>query len=109
MTARRLSGIFGGHAETIPAHRMENFKALRLFVTRHDIAHRVIAHMTHMDAARWIREHFQRIELWLVALIMGAEHILLVPDFLPAGLYIGGIIFFGHLRHIKGMKFKRGL
>ena len=96
MTACGNRGIFRWHTETIPAHRMENLKTLRLFIARDDIAHRVIPDMAHMDAARWIGEHFQRVEFWLIRSVVRTENIGLGPFFLPARLDVGGVIFFSH-------------
>ena len=44
-------GILGGHAERIPAHRVQHRKPLRCLIARNHIAHGIVAHMPHMDAA----------------------------------------------------------
>ena len=71
---------------------MQDFKASRLFIARNNIAHSIISYMAHMNTARRIREHFQRVEFGLITLITGAENIVFSPDGLPARLNFGGIV-----------------
>ena len=53
--------VFGRHAEGVPAHRMQHVEPLGALVARHDIAHRVVADMAHMDAPRRIGEHLEHV------------------------------------------------
>ena len=76
-------GIFRRHAERVPAHRVQHGMAGHRLVARQHIAHRVIAHMADMDAARWIGEHLQHIGFGPVRIAIGGKARLLVPAFLP--------------------------
>ncbi len=42
--------IFGGHPESIPAHRVQHFMAAHPLIAGQHIAHRVIAHVPDVDA-----------------------------------------------------------
>ena len=44
-------GVFGGHAEGVPAHRVQYGVSARTLVPRDHITHRVVPHMAHVDAA----------------------------------------------------------
>ena len=46
VVARR---VFGRQAEGVPSHRMQHVAAHGAAEARHDVAHRVVAHMPHMD------------------------------------------------------------
>ena len=74
-------GVFGGHAESVPAHRMQHVEAARPFVARHHVAHRIIAHMAHMDAPGGIGEHFEHI-------IFGARIIVAASSNVPRSAQI---------------------
>ncbi len=50
-------------AERIPAHRVQDVEPLGALEAGDDVAHRVVAHMAHMDAPRRIGEHLQHIGL----------------------------------------------
>ncbi len=52
-------GVLRRQAERVPAHRMQDVEALGALIAGDDIAHRIVAHMAHMDAPRRIREHLQ--------------------------------------------------
>ena len=65
--------VFRRHAERVPTHGMQHIKAARPLITRHHIAHGVIAHVTHMDAPRWIGEHLQNIVFWTWIFVFSAE------------------------------------
>ena len=87
--------IFGGHPEGIPAHRVQHAESGQGFVARDHVAHRVVAHMAHVDAPRRIGEHLQHIILG-PGIADGGEDIGRVPHVLPAAFRCGGII--GHGR-----------
>ena len=42
-------GIFGGQAEGIPAHRLQDVVAAHMVVAGEYVAYRVVAHMTHVQ------------------------------------------------------------
>ncbi len=56
-------GVLGRHAERVPSHRVDDVEALGPAVARHDVAHRVVAHVAHVDAPRRIREHLEHVIL----------------------------------------------
>ena len=94
--------VLGRHAEGVPAHRMQHRKAHRPLHPRHHVAHRVVADVAHMDAPRRIGEHLQHVVFRLVRRgvlarrrIGRGEDAALVPDFLPAGLGLGGVVAVG--------------
>ncbi len=58
-------GVLGRHPEGVPAHRMEHVEAARALVAGQHITHGIVAHVTHMDAPRRIREHLEHVALRL--------------------------------------------
>ena len=96
VTARCHRGVFRRHPKGIPPHRVQHVVARRHFITRHHIAHGVIPHVPHVDAARRIGEHFQHIVFRLVLGTDGFENLGLIPGGLPFGFdFVGGIA--GHI------------
>ena len=85
-------GVLGRHAEGVPAHRMQHVQPHRPLHPRHHVAHRVVAHMAHMDAPRWIGEHFQHVVFRPRVVVARDEDAALVPDFLPARLGVAGVV-----------------
>src|SRR5680860_1382576 len=51
MNAALYGRVFRRQAEGVPAHRMQHVVALRAHIAGHDVAHGVVPHMAHMDAA----------------------------------------------------------
>ncbi len=88
-------GVFGRHAEGVPAHRMQHVVAARALVAGNHIAHGVIAHMAHMDAARGIGEHLEDVVLLARVVVVGQEDVFIVPFCLPAGFGIARVVTFG--------------
>ncbi len=88
-------GVLRRHAEGVPPHRMQHVEALGPLVARHHVAHRVVAHMAHVDAAAGIGKHLQHVIFGAGAAIAGAKNPALVPDFLPLGLGLAGVVAFG--------------
>ncbi len=87
-------GIFGRHAEGVPAHRMKHIIAAGALVAGHDIAHGIVAHMAHMDAARRIGEHLEHVIFVARIVVVGFENLALVPFRLPAGFSVARVIAF---------------
>jgi hypothetical protein len=87
-------GIFRRHAEGVPPHRVQHVLALRALEARHHVAHRVVAHVTHMDAARRIREHLQHVVLFAGVVVLGGEDRPVVPQALPTRFGLAGIVAF---------------
>ena len=88
-------GVFGRQAEGVPAHRMQHVAAHGAAEARHHVAHRIVAHMAHMDAARRIREHLQHVIFRARIIVRDREKLSLVPGFLPAGFGRARIVSFG--------------
>ena len=84
-------GVFRGHAEGVPPHRVQHFVADHPLVAGQHIAHRVIAHMPDVNAPRRIGKHFQHIAARLGRGIVGAKGLGVVPGFLPAEIGAGRI------------------
>ena len=76
-------GVLGGHAERVPSHRMEDVESLRLAIARNHVAHRVIAHVPHVDFARGVREHLKDVVFGLRFVFAGAEYSRVVPSLPP--------------------------
>ena len=75
--------VFSGHAEGIPAHRVQDVEATGALVAGHHVAHRIIADVTHMDAARRIGEHFKHIIFRARVVVICAERLEFSPYLLP--------------------------
>jgi hypothetical protein len=88
-------GVLGRQPECVPAHGMQHVEAPRPLVARHHVAHRVIAHMAHMDAPRRIGEHLQDVVFRPRILVAGREDLPLVPEFLPTRLRFAGVVALG--------------
>ncbi len=94
MHAALDGGVFSRHAEGVPAHGMKHIEAAGPLEARNDVAHRVIAHMAHVDAPGGVRKHFQNIILGPGRIFLRFEATFLGPKFLPAGFCLAGIISF---------------
>src|SRR5579872_7297973 len=66
-------GILGWHAECIPTHWMKDFITLHPAIAGDDVAHGIIADVTHVDASGGIGEHLEHIGFGLIAGAVGAE------------------------------------
>ena len=89
-------GVFRGQTEGIPAHGVQNIISLHFFETGHHITDGVVAHMTHMQVPRGIREHFQKIILFFFAVFRHFEGFFFFPFFLPFGFNGLGFVLFIH-------------
>ena len=97
MRLARHRGVLGRHAEGVPAHRMQHRVAHRPLGARHHVAHRVVAHVPHMDAPGRIGEHLQHVVFRPRVVVAGGEDALVVPGLLPAHLRDAGVVAFnGH-------------
>ena len=90
--------VFGRHAEGVPAHRMQHGVTHGPLEARHHVAHRVIAHMPHMDAPRRVGEHLEDVVFRPGIVVFGGVNALLVPQLLPAGLGGAGGVALGFAR-----------
>ncbi len=88
-------GVLGRQAERVPSHRMQHVEASGALVARHHVAHRVVAHVPHVDAPGRVGEHLQHVVFRARIGVGGGEDAALVPDFLPAGLRLAGVVTLG--------------
>ncbi len=95
MNAALHGSVFRRHSESIPAHRVQHIETPGSLVPGNDVAHRVVADMAHVNAARRIGEHFEHVIFFARIGIVGLEDLRLVPFLLPAGLGVARIITFG--------------
>ena len=83
-------------SEGIPAHRMKRVEAAHALVARHHVTDGIIAHVTHVDAARRIGKHFENVVFRLGGVLADLKRLLGFPDALPFFLYGFGLIAFFH-------------
>ena len=86
------SRVLCRHSESVEAHRMNNVIPRHPLVTRHHVADRIIADMSHVKITRRVREHFQNIILFLPGLHFRPVKIFFRPFFLP--------LFFDSVRRV---------
>ena len=98
MSARRHRRVLGRHPEGVKPHRMQNVVAGRQLVPRDHVAHRIIPHMTDMDAPRRIGEHLQHVILGLRLIALRDKGARLFPGGLPFRFNGFGVV----ARHIFG-------
>src|SRR4030042_398579 len=75
--------IFCRHTKGIPPHGVEDVKTSHFLISSNHIANGVIPHMAHMDLARWVREHFEKIIFLFFRIFRHFKEILTFPDLLP--------------------------
>ena len=85
MNAALERRVFRRQAEGVPAHGMEDVEASGPLVARHDVAHRVVAHVAHMDAARGVGEHLQDVIARASIAAFRPEQPRVLPGSLPLG------------------------
>ena len=76
---------------------MQHLKALHPLVAGQHVAHRVVAHVADMDAARRVGEHLQHIAARLGRRVIRPEAQTFVPNALPATVRYGRIETLSHL------------
>ena len=81
-------GVFSGHAKSVPPHGMQNIEAFGALVPCDHVAHRVIAHMPHVDAPGRVREHLEHIIFRARVVVAGRKAGALIPHLLPLRLSI---------------------
>ena len=91
-------GVFGRHAEGVPAHRVQHVEVHRAFEARHHVAHGVVAHVAHVDAPRRVGEHLQHVVFRPRVVVLGGEDALLGPHALPALFGLAGVVAVVFLR-----------
>ena len=85
-------GVLRRHAEGVPSHGMEHIEPHGALEARDHVAHRVVAHVPHMDAPRRVGEHFQHVVFRPRILVAGGEDAPLFPHLLPTRLRLAGVI-----------------
>ena len=88
-------GVFGWQPESVPAHRVEDVEPARAPITRHHIAHGVIAHMAHVDTPRRIWEHLEDVIFRPRIVVNGLEDLRVRPGLPPLGLGFAHVVSFG--------------
>ena len=72
-------GVLRRQAERVPAHRLQHVVAGHALVAADDVADRVVAHVTHVQSARRVRQHRQAIELGFVRGFVDLECPVVIP------------------------------
>ena len=85
-------GVLGRHAERVPTHRMQDVETAGAHEAGDHVAHGVVAHVPHVDAARRIGKHFQHVVFGTRIPVGGAENAPLFPYLLPARLGLAGVV-----------------
>ena len=86
--------VLGRQTESIPTHGMQHVVALGAHIAGDDVAHGVVAHMPHMDAARGVGEHFKNVIFRTRIILEGAEDAALLPGCLPMLLPFQRVVAF---------------
>ena len=84
--------LLGRLTECVPAHRMQDIIALGFPVARDHVAHRIIAHMAHMQTATGIGEHGQAVEFFPVRVFHCLETGVIFPELLGGVLYLFWVV-----------------
>ena len=79
-------GVFGGETERVPAHGMQHVVAAHPHVTGERVADGVVAHVSHVELAAGIRQHFEHVILGPFRRVRYVERRVLGPAFVPLGL-----------------------
>ena len=80
-------GVFRGQAEGIPAHGMKHVVAVHPHVAGEGVADGVVAHVSHVQRAGGIGQHFEHVILRLGGVRLGGvERRILLPALEPFGL-----------------------
>ncbi len=90
VAARCHRGVFRGHTKCVPAHWVQDVVTRRHFETRYHVAHGVVPHVTHMDAARRVGEHLEHVVFRLCLIAFCGEYASLFPGGLPFLFDISG-------------------
>ena len=94
MDAALACRVLGWQTECVPAHWMHHGKAARPLVTRHHVAQRVVAYVTHVDLPAGIREHLQHVVFWspVSRQVFHAEAAAFRPGALPPRLRLAVVV-----------------
>ena len=110
VAARPDRGVLGGKAERVVAHRVHHALPVPALVQRHDVAHRVVLDVPHVQLARRVGQHLEHVEALVGVSRSGVGHVedaLALPDLVPARLDGGRVVALGllvrdHRRILRG-------
>ena len=88
--------VFRRQAERVESDGMQHVEAVHVQVSREYVRDGIVAHVTHMELARRIREHLQTIELLLVRILCHMKYVFVSPYLLPFGLDLLKVILTVH-------------
>ncbi len=94
-------GIFGGHAEGVPAHRLHDMPALHALVAGDHVRDRVDPDVPHVQVPAGVREHGQAVEFLFTRLLIDVEAALLFPERLRLTLDLLGFVRLVHPRYCR--------
>ena len=101
--------VLGRKPEGVPAHGMEHVVAACAHVAGDHVAHGVVPHMAHMDAAGRIGEHFKNIVFRPRVVLAGLEDAFGLPGSLPVRLAFRRVVAVGgHLSYPSFASIRRG-
>src|SRR5438094_10381418 len=89
--------LLGGLAETIPTDWVQHIETLQPFVPGERIADRIVSHMTHVQIARRVGQHLERIKPGPRIICFRFKGARFPPALLPFLFYYFRKIFFVHL------------
>ena len=75
---------------------MQYIAAIHFLESGHNVTNGIVSHMSHMQFAGWIREHFQTVVLLLGVIFNCFEALILFPVFLPFLLNFLKVILLVH-------------
>ncbi len=87
--------VFRRHTKGVPSHWMKHVEALGALVASDHVTHRIVAHMAHVNAPRWIGEHLEHVIFFAAVAVVCLESLVFFPDFLPMCFRHARIITFG--------------
>ena len=97
-----LDGVlFGGQAEGVPSHGVQDVEAVHAFEAAPDIRRRIAFRMADVEArSGWVGEHVEYVEFFprLVA-VHGLEGFVFLPEGLPFGFDVSGRVGVGASGH----------
>ena len=86
-------GVFRGQAEGIPSHGVKHVVAVHPHITGEGVADGIVAHVSHVQHAGGIRQHFQHVVFLLCRVGLGGVELgIALPSAEPFGFYALGIV-----------------
>ncbi len=94
-------GVFGGQAEGVPTHRVQDVEAAHPLIARQRVADRVVAEVADVERAARIRKHFEDVILrFRRVLFRSVQFGILAPDRMPLGFDL--LVIVRTFRHKRG-------